>query len=105
MNLVVLTGDVRKDPETRTVKDGKIVTSLSLATTDKWTDKQGNKQEKTDCHKIVFWGKLAEVVNQHVKKGDKIEVIGSIHINSWNDADGKKQYNYGITARQFDFLG
>lgn len=104
LNLVVLQGNVGKAPETRFTASGTAVGSFSLATSESYKDKGGEWQEKTDWHNIVVWGKLAELVQEHVTKGSKILVKGSIHTRKWQDKDGNDRYSTEIKADQVNFL-
>lgn len=105
VNKVILIGNLGKDPELRYTPGGQPTASFSLATTEKWTDKSGQKQERTEWHNIVAWGKLAELVNQYLKKGRAAYVEGRINTRSWDDRDGNKKYRTEITASQIQFLG
>jgi single-strand DNA-binding protein len=105
VNKVILIGNLGKDPELRYTPGGQPTASFSLATTEQWTDKNGQKQKKTEWHNIVTWGKLAELVNQYLKKGRSAYVEGRINTRSWDDRDGNKKYRTEITANQIQFLG
>jgi single-strand DNA-binding protein len=102
MNKVTLIGRLGKDPETRQIPTGS-VTSVSLATSEKYTDKQGQKVEKTEWHNLVFWGKLAEIAGQYLHKGDLIAVEGSIETVSW-EKDGQKLYKTQIKVTNMEML-
>jgi single-strand DNA-binding protein len=105
VNKAILIGNLGKDPELRYTPGGQPTASFSLATTDRWTDKNGQKQERTEWHNIVAWGKLAELVNQYLKKGRSAYVEGRITTRSWDDRDGNKKYRTEIVANQIQFLG
>ena len=105
VNKAILIGNLGKDPELRYTPGGQPTASFSLATTDRWTDKNGQKQERTEWHNIVAWGKLAELVNQYLKKGRSAYVEGRIATRSWDDRDGNKKYRTEIVANQIQFLG
>jgi single-strand DNA-binding protein len=105
VNKVILIGNLGKDPELRYTPGGQPTASFSLATTEKWTDKNGQKQERTEWHNIVVWGKQAENVNQYLKKGRSAYVEGRINTRSWDDRDGNKKYRTEIVANQIQFLG
>jgi single-strand DNA-binding protein len=105
VNKVILIGNLGKDPELRYTPGGQPTASFSLATTEQWTDKNGQKQKKTEWHNIVTWGKLAELVNQYLKKGRSAYVEGRINTRSWDDRDGNKKYRTEITANTIQFLG
>jgi single-strand DNA-binding protein len=104
VNKVILIGNLGKDPELRYTPNGQPVASFSLATTERWNDKNNQKQEKTEWHNIVVWGKLAELVNQYLKKGRSAYIEGRITNRSWDDRDGNKKYRTEIVANQIQFL-
>jgi single-strand DNA-binding protein len=104
VNKVILLGNVGKPPETRYLPSGGAVASLSLATSESWKDKNtGQQQEKTEWHKIVFFNKLAEIVNEYVKQGSKIYVEGSLRTRSW-EQDGVTKYATEIVASEMQLL-
>ena len=105
VNKVILIGNLGKDPELRYTPNGQPVASFSLATTERWNDKNSQKQEKTEWHNIVVWGKLAELTNQYLKKGRSAYIEGRITTRSWDDRDGNKKYRTEIVATQIQFLG
>jgi single-strand DNA-binding protein len=94
VNKVILLGNIGKDPEVRETKAGNIV-NLVMATSEKYTDKSGQKQENTEWHNLVVFGKLADVVAKYVKKGDKLYVEGSITTRKWEDKEGKHPIQHG----------
>ena len=104
VNKVQLLGNVGKDPEVRETKSGKVV-NLVLATSERYTDKSGQKQENTEWHNLVVFGKLADVVTKYVKKGDKLYVEGSITTRKWEDKEGNTRYNTDIKVRDLTMLG
>jgi single-strand DNA-binding protein len=105
VNKVILIGNVGKDPELRYTPSGQPVCDLRLATNESWTDKQGQKQERTEWHSVVLWGKPAEIVKQYVTKGQRIYIEGRLQTRSWDDkTDGKKRYMTEIVANDFMFL-
>jgi len=104
VNKVILLGNVGKDPEVRETKAGNIV-NLVMATSEKYTDKSGQKQENTEWHNLVVFGKLADVVSKYVKKGDKLYVEGSITTRKWEDKEGNTRYNTEIKVRDLTMLG
>jgi single-strand DNA-binding protein len=104
VNKVILIGNLGKDPELRYTPSGQPVASFSLATTERWTDKNGQRQDRTEWHNIVVWGKLAELTNQYLKKGRSAYVEGRITSRSWDDKDGNKKYRTEIVANQIQFL-
>jgi single-strand DNA-binding protein len=104
VNKVILIGNLGKDPELRYTPGGQPTASFSLATTERWNDKNGQKQERTEWHNIVAWGKLAELVNQYLKKGRSAYIEGRIATRSWDDRDGNKKYRTEIIANHIQFL-
>lgn len=105
MNKAILCGNVGRDPEVRYTQGGSAVANLSIATTEKWTDKSGQRQEKTEWHRCVIWGRQAEVIQEYVKKGDKLLVEGSIETREWQGKDGGKRQTTEIKVRAFEMLG
>jgi single-strand DNA-binding protein len=104
VNKVILMGNLGKDPELRYTPSGQATASFSLATTEKWTDKNGQRQERTEWHNIVTWAKTAELANQYLKKGSPVYIEGRISYRSWDDKDGNKKYRTEIVANQINFL-
>jgi single-strand DNA-binding protein len=104
VNKVILIGNLGKDPDFKTTPSGKNVASFSLATTEKFGSGDA-KQEKTEWHNIVAWGKLAELANQYLKKGSSVYVEGRIETRSWDDKDGVKKYRTEIIVNSIQFLG
>ncbi|HCF6144436.1 TPA: single-stranded DNA-binding protein [Pseudomonas aeruginosa] len=97
VNKVILVGNVGGDPETRYMPNGNAVTNITLATSESWKDKQtGQQQERTEWHRVVFFGKLAEIVGQHVKKGQQLYVEGSLRTRKWQAQDGQDRYTTEI---------
>lgn len=94
----MLIGRLTRDPEGRTTPSGRPVTSFSMATNKFWTDQSGNKQEATEYHNIVVWGKLAEIAAQYLVKGQEVYVEGRIQTRSWDAQDGTKRYTTEIIA-------
>jgi single-strand DNA-binding protein len=105
INKAILIGNLGKDPELRYTPSGQPVASFTLATTERWTDRNGQRQDRTEWHNIVAWGKLAELVNQYLKKGRSAYIEGRITTRSWDDRDGNKKYRTEIVANQIQFLG
>jgi single-strand DNA-binding protein len=104
VNRVILLGNIGKDPEVRETKAGNIV-NLTMATSEKYTDKSGQKQENTEWHNLVVFGKLADVVAKYVKKGDKLYVEGSITTRKWEDKEGNTRYTTEVKVRDLTMLG
>lgn len=105
LNKVILIGRLGHDPELKYTPSGTAVANFSLATKDSWNDKSGQKQEKVEWHRIVVWGKLAELCNQYLAKGKQAFVEGSLQTRSWDGKDGQKRYTTEINARTVQFLG
>jgi len=105
VNKVILIGNVGKDPETRYLPDGGAVSNLSVATSESWKDKSGAKQEKTEWHRVSFFGKLAEIVAEYVKKGSPINIEGRLQTRKWQDKDGTDKYSTEIIADRMQMLG
>ena len=105
VNRVILIGRLGKDPESKQLPSGNTVTDLVLATSETWRDKQtGEKQEKTTWHNVTFFGKVAEIAAQYLTKGSKIYLEGSIETQTWENAEGVKQYKTIIKGRELQFL-
>lgn len=105
VNKAILIGRAGKDPETRYMTNGEAVTNLSLATSETWKDKNGEKQEKTEWHNLTFYKRLAEVVGEYVKKGSQIYVEGKISTRKWQDKEGKDRYTTEIICHELQMLG
>lgn len=103
LNKVMLIGNVGKEPEFKSTPNGTAIVTLPLATTEKWTDKQGQKQEKTEWHRITLYNRLAELAGQYVGKGSKLYIEGKIVTNSW-EKDGEKRYSTEIVGNSMQFL-
>lgn len=104
VNKVILIGNLGKDPEIRTFDNGDKVAQFSLATSETYKDKNGDKQEKTEWHNIVLWRGLAGLAEQYLKKGSKIYVEGKLSHRSYDDKDGNKRYITEIVGRDMTFL-
>ncbi|MCD6118336.1 single-stranded DNA-binding protein [bacterium] len=105
LNKILLIGNVGKDPEIRYVAEGVPVCKFPLATTERYTDKSGNQQERTEWHNIVLWRKTAEIANEYVRKGKQVYIEGKISTNTWTDAENQKHYRTEVVARQLILLG
>lgn len=105
INKVILIGNLGRDPETRYLPDGGAVTNISLATTDTWKDKSGEKQERTEWHRVAFFGRLAEIAGEYLKKGSPVYVEGSLRTRKWQDKEGKDRYTTEIIASEMKMLG
>ena len=105
VNKVILIGRLGKDPEIRSTAGGQTVCRFSLATDEKFTDRNGEKQERTEWHNIVVWGKLAEICGQYLRKGKLVYIEGSIRTDSWDDKEtGQKKYKTDIVAQNMKML-
>ena len=104
INRVIIVGTVGQDPDIRAMPSGEYVANFSVATSEQWKDKQGQKQESTEWHKIVIFGKLAEIVHQYVTKGTKLYLEGKLKTRSW-EQDGVKRYATEIVCNQMQMLG
>jgi single-strand DNA-binding protein len=105
VNKVILVGNLGKDPEVRYAPSGDAIANVALATTDTWKDKSGEKQERTEWHRISFFGKLAEVVGQYLKKGSQVYVEGRLQTRKWQDKEGNDRYTTEIVADKMQMLG
>jgi len=105
VNKAILVGNLGKDPEMRYTQSNTPVCSFSIATTNSWTDQQGNKQEKTEWHNIIAWARLAEVCNQYLKKGKQVYIEGEIQTRKWQDNNGHDRWTTEIKARVMQMLG
>jgi single-strand DNA-binding protein len=105
VNKVILVGHLGKDPEVRYMPSGEAVANVTLATSESWKDKSGEKQEKTEWHNVVFYRRLAEIVGEYVKKGSQIYVEGKITTEKWQDKEGKDRYTTKIVANEMKMLG
>ena len=106
LNKVMLIGRLGRDPEVRQTQSGTAVANFSLATNRVWRDRDGNKQEETEWHQIVVWGRQAEVAGQYLTKGRQVFIEGRIQTRSWDDRNtGEKKYRTEIVAENFQMLG
>jgi single-strand DNA-binding protein len=106
INKVILVGNLGQDPETRTFPDGGSLTNISIATSESWKDKQtGQQQERTEWHRVVFNGRLAEIAAQYLRKGSKVYIEGSLKTRKWQDKQsGEDRYATEISAREMQML-
>lgn len=105
INKAIIVGNVSQDPEVKYTAGGSAVASLSVATSEAWKDKQsGEAQERTEWHRIVFWGRLAEVVGEYVKKGSKVYIEGKLQTRKWTDRQGVERYTTEIVAGEMQML-
>ncbi|MDQ3059164.1 MAG: single-stranded DNA-binding protein [Pseudomonadota bacterium] len=106
VNKVIIVGNLGKDPEMRAFPSGDQVANVTIATTDKWKDKQtGEMKEATEWHRVVFNGRLAEIVGQYLRKGSQVYVEGSLRTRKWTDQSGAEKYTTEIRADQMQMLG
>ena len=105
VNKVILVGRLGRDPETRYTSGGQAVCHFSLATDESFKDKSGERQKRTEWHRITVWGKQAEIAQQYLKKGAQIYLEGSIRTSEWTDKEGQKKTSYEINASTFRMLG
>ena len=106
INKVIIVGNLGRDPEMRTFPSGDQVANVTIATTDKWKDKQtGEMREATEWHRVVFNGRLAEIVGQYLRKGSQVYVEGSLRTRKWTDQAGVEKYSTEIRADQMQMLG
>jgi single-strand DNA-binding protein len=105
VNKVILVGRLGRDPETRYTGAGQAVCNFSIATDESFKDRSGERQKRTEWHKIVVWGKQAEIAQQYLKKGAQIYLEGRIQSREWNDKEGQKRTSFEIVASNFRMLG
>ncbi len=105
VNKVIIVGRLGADPELKTLSSGQAVANFTLATSESWVDREGQKQEKTEWHRIVVWGKLAELCRQYLSKGRQVFVEGKLQTRSWEDQQGQKRYTTEIVANNIQFIG
>jgi len=105
VNKVILVGNLGQNPELKYTPSGQAVCNLSIATNESWTGKDGTKQEKTEWHRLVLFGKLAELAGQYLQKGRQVYTEGKLQTRSWQDKDGQTKYTTEIVASTLQFLG
>jgi single-strand DNA-binding protein len=105
VNKVILVGNLGRDPETRYTTAGDAVTNIRVATTDTWKDKNGEKQERTEWHTVVFFGRQAEIAGEYLKKGRQVYVEGRLQTRKWQDKEGQDRYTTEIVADRMQMLG
>jgi single-strand DNA-binding protein len=105
INKVILVGNLGNDPETRYTQGGMAITRISLATTSVRKDKDGNQQERTEWHRVVFFGKLGEIAGEYLRKGSSVYVEGSIRYDKYTGQDGQEKYSTDIIADEMQMLG
>ncbi len=105
INKVILVGTLGKDPEVRYSQSGSALTSVSIATNESWKDKNGEKQERTEWHRVKFFGKLAEIAGEYLKKGGQVYIEGSLRTEKYTDKQGVEKYSTDIIANEMQMLG
>lgn len=105
VNKVILVGNLGVDPETRYMPSGGAVTNLRIATSEIWTDKNGEKQERTEWHRVVLFGRLAEIAAEYLRKGQQVYIEGALRTRKWQDKEGRDQYSTEIIASEMQMLG
>ena len=105
VNKVILVGNLGRDAELRYTPGGAAVATLNMATTETWNDKSGQRQEKTEWHRVVFWGKVAESLTEYLTKGKQVYVEGRLQTRSYDDKDGKKVWSTEVVADDVILLG
>jgi single-strand DNA-binding protein len=105
VNKVILVGNLGRDAELRYTPGGAAVATINMATTEIWNDKQGQRQEKTEWHRVILWGKQAESLQEYLTKGKQIYVEGRLQTRQWDDKDGNKRYTTEIKADRITLLG
>jgi single-strand DNA-binding protein len=105
VNKVILVGNLGRDAELRYTPGGAAVATINMATTEVWNDKAGQRQEKTEWHRVVLWGKTAESLNEYLTKGKQIYVEGRLQTRQWDDKDGNKRYTTEIRGDRIVLLG
>lgn len=105
LNKVMLIGNLGREPEIRYMPNGDAVANVALATAESWKDKNGEKQEKTEWHRVIFFGRQAEIAGEYLKKGSSIYIEGRLQTRKWNDKDGNERYTTEIVADRMQMLG
>lgn len=105
VNKVILVGNLGANPEVRYTQGGQAVANLRIATTERWTDKGGQKQEATEWHRVVLWGKLADIASQYLVKGRQVYIEGRIRTRQWQDQQGQKRFSTEIVGLNMQMLG
>ncbi len=105
VNKVILLGNLGRDPETRYTTDGGAVTNLNIATSEQWKDKSGEKQERTEWHRVVLFGRTAEIAGEYLKKGRSVYIEGRLQTRKYTDKDGVEKYSTEIVADRMQLIG
>ncbi len=105
INKVILIGNLGADPDVRYTPSGKAVANFRIATSEQWTNKDGGKEERTEWHKIVAWGRLGEICGEYLRKGKQVYIEGRLQTKMWEDRDGNKRYTTEVVAQGMQMLG
>jgi single-strand DNA-binding protein len=105
VNKVIIIGNLGQDPEVRYTGSGQAVATLSIATTERWKGQDGTQQEKTEWHRVVVWGKQAELAKEYLAKGRQVYIEGRLQTRDWQDKDGNKRYTTETVCQRMQFLG
>ena len=105
VNKAIILGRLGADPEVKTISGGSTVCRFNVATSESWNDKSGQRQERTEWHRVVVWGKLAEVCGKYLSKGKQVYLEGRIETRSWENSEGQKQYTTEVVANKIEFIG
>ena len=105
VNKVIIVGRLGADPEVKQISSGNTVATLSVATSETWNDRNGQRQERTEWHRVVVWGKTAELCGKYLSKGRQVYLEGRLQTRSWEDQQGQKRYTTEIVANTVQFLG
>ncbi|PKM07218.1 MAG: single-stranded DNA-binding protein [Gammaproteobacteria bacterium HGW-Gammaproteobacteria-4] len=105
INKVILVGNLGNDPDVKYSQGGAAITTISVATSESWTDKQGQKQERTEWHRVKFFGRLAEIAGEYLKKGRQVYIEGSLRTDKYTGKDGVERYTTDIIANEMQMLG
>ena len=106
INKVIVVGNLGADPDTRFMPSGNAVTNISVATSESWNDKEtGERQEKTEWHRVVFFGRLAEIASEYLKKGSQVYIEGKLQTRKWEDKEGNERWTTEIVSNQMQMLG
>ena len=106
INKVIIVGNLGADPDSRAMPSGNAVTNISVATSESWNDREtGEKQEKTEWHRVVFFNRLAEIAAQYLKKGSQVYVEGKLQTRKWEDKEGNERWTTEVVANQMQMLG
>ena len=106
INKVIIVGNLGADPDTKSMPSGNMVANFSVATSESWNDRDtGERQEKTEWHRVVFFGRLAEIADQYLRKGSQVYVEGKLQTRKWEDRDGNERWTTEIVGNQLEMLG